>query len=148
MVCKYFRNSPKIALCQVWLKLTQYGSGEDFLNITYIVSLLRKLSLLGKKSWIPFTQGCFVPSLVDIYLMFMEKIFLYVHYFEIISPWKRNKLEFSLPEDDLCQVWLTLAQWFWRRRFLNFVNVFFLEKLFPFGKGCDPSFEQTWIPST
>jgi hypothetical protein len=22
-------------------------------------------------------------------------------------------------KDDLCQVWLKLAQWFWRRRFLN-----------------------------
>ena len=26
----------------------------------------------------------------------------------------------------LCQVWLKLAQWFWRRRFLNFDNVFLL----------------------
>jgi hypothetical protein len=30
-----------------------------------------------------------------------------------------NKLESSTPKDDLCQVWLKLAQWFWRRRFLN-----------------------------
>jgi hypothetical protein len=29
-----------------------------------------------------------------------------------------NKLEFPLSKDDLCQVWLKLAQWFWRR-FLN-----------------------------
>ena len=28
-------------------------------------------------------------------------------------------------KDALCQVWLKLAQWFWRRRFFNFVNVFF-----------------------
>ena len=27
-----------------------------------------------------------------------------------------NKLEFPLPKDALCQVWLKLAQWFWRRR--------------------------------
>ena len=27
-----------------------------------------------------------------------------------------NKLESPLPIDDLCQVWLNLAQWFWRRR--------------------------------
>ena len=26
----------------------------------------------------------------------------------------------------LCQVWLKLAQWFWRRRFLNFVSLFSL----------------------
>ena len=35
-----------------------------------------------------------------------------------------NKLESPSPKDALCQVWLKLAQWFWRRRFLNFVNVF------------------------
>mgnify|MGYP003685852939 CR=1 FL=1 len=36
-----------------------------------------------------------------------------------------NKLESPSPKDALCQVRLKLAQWFWRRRFLNFVNVFF-----------------------
>ena len=39
---------------------------------------------------------------------------------------KFNKLEFPLPKDALCQVWLKLAQWFWRRRCLNFVNVYLL----------------------
>ena len=37
-----------------------------------------------------------------------------------------NKLEFPSPKDDLCQVWLKLAQWFWRRKILKFVNVFLL----------------------
>ena len=37
-----------------------------------------------------------------------------------------NKLEFPSPKDALCQIWLKLAQWFWRRRFLNFVNIFSL----------------------
>ena len=37
-----------------------------------------------------------------------------------------NKLESPSPEDALYQVWLKLACWFWRRRFLNFVNVFSL----------------------
>ena len=27
-----------------------------------------------------------------------------------------NKFEFSSPKDALCQVWLKLGQWFWRRR--------------------------------
>ena len=34
-----------------------------------------------------------------------------------------KKLESPSPKDALCQIWLKLAQWFWRR-FLNFVNVF------------------------
>ena len=37
-----------------------------------------------------------------------------------------NKLKSPSPKDALCQVWLKLAQWFWRRRFLNFINVFSL----------------------
>ena len=37
-----------------------------------------------------------------------------------------NKLESPSPKDALCKVWLKMAQWFWRRRFLNFVNVFLL----------------------
>ena len=37
-----------------------------------------------------------------------------------------NKLESPSPEDALCQVWLKLAQWFWGRRFFNFINVFSL----------------------
>jgi hypothetical protein len=32
--------------------------------------------------------------------------------------------EFPLPKDALCQVWLKLAQWFWRRRFLNDPTLF------------------------
>ena len=58
---------------------------------------------------------------------------MYFRFFIVISPCKRvgpfictNKLESPSPKDALCQVWLKLAQWFWRRRFFNFVNVFSL----------------------
>jgi hypothetical protein len=34
-------------------------------------------------------------------------------------PLSLNKLESPSPKDDLCQVWLKLALWFWRRRLLN-----------------------------
>ena len=50
----------------------------------------------------------------------------------LLSLWKLhvngsslNKIESHSPEDALCQVWLKLAQWFWRR-FFNFFNVFLL----------------------
>ena len=36
-----------------------------------------------------------------------------------------NKFEFSSHKDALCQVWLKLAQWFWRRDFFS-SNVFSL----------------------
>jgi hypothetical protein len=34
-------------------------------------------------------------------------------------PLPLNKFESPSPKDNLCQVWLELALWFWRRRFLN-----------------------------
>ena len=47
---------------------------------------------------------------------------MYFCNFIIISTWKKgraihmNKLDFPLCKDVLCQLWLKLAQWFWRRR--------------------------------
>jgi hypothetical protein len=60
-----------------------------------------------------------------------------------------NKLKFPLPKDNVYQVWLNLARWFWRRRFfLKIFSVFLLFLLSsPLGEGQSPSFEQTWIPS-
>jgi hypothetical protein len=55
----------------------------------------------------------------------MFKIFQCIFTLSLLSPLGEglslyfNKLESLLPKDDLCQVWLKLAQWFWRRRFLN-----------------------------
>ena len=37
-----------------------------------------------------------------------------------------NKLIYPSPKEDLCQIKLKLAQWFWRRRFFKFINVFLL----------------------
>jgi hypothetical protein len=45
-------------------------------------------------------------------------VFLHFHYYlplEKGNPLHLNKLETPPPKDDLCQVWLKLAQWFWRR---------------------------------
>jgi hypothetical protein len=46
--------------------------------------------------------------------------------FEVDLALYLNNLEFPLPKDDLCQVWLKLACWFWRRRFLKIFSVFLL----------------------
>ena len=42
------------------------------------------------KTWVPFTQECFVSSLVEIYPVVLEKKILksmYFRYFLVISPW-------------------------------------------------------------
>jgi hypothetical protein len=46
-------------------------------------------------------------------------LFRYYLPFEKGDPLHLNKLESPFPKDDLCQVWLKLAQWFWRRRVEN-----------------------------
>ena len=62
------------------------------------------------------------------------KFSMYFNYFKHYLIFEKglalhlNNLELPSPKDALCQVWLKLAQWFWRmpRRFLKFVNFFLL----------------------
>jgi hypothetical protein len=57
-----------------------------------------------------------------------------------------NKLKSSTPpppQEDLRQIWLKLAQWFWRRRFLKIFSVFLLSLLSPLGEALSPLFVQT-----
>ena len=57
-----------------------------------------------------------------------KNIFNRIKHFSLIYPWKKgvhlhlNKLESPLPKDELCQVWLKLAQWFWKSNFFNIFN--------------------------
>jgi hypothetical protein len=54
------------------------------------------------------------------FLKIFSSFSLFRYYFPLERgyPLLLNKLEYLSPKDDLCQVWSTLAQWFWRR-FLN-----------------------------
>ena len=77
-----------------------------------------------------------MPRLVEIGSVVLEKkIFNFVNVFSLFRNYlpledgralHLNKTESTLPKVALCQVWLKLAQWFLRRRFFNFVNVFSL----------------------
>ena len=55
---------------------------------------------------------------------------MHIHSFAIISPLERGyplvliRFKFPSPKDDLCQVWSKLAQWFWKKRFLNDLTPF------------------------
>ena len=93
--------SPKDALCQVWLKLAQWFWLRGFFNFINVFWLFQ--------NYLPLEKG---------------------------RALHLKKLEFPSPKDALCQVWLKLAQWFWRRRFFNFVNVFSLFRNYlPLEKG-------------
>ena len=82
------------------------------------------------------TLGRFMPSLVQIGPMFLEKIYKFCRCIFAISkssPLEKDnaphlkRLEFPLPKNGLCQVWFKLSQLFFRRSFFfNFANVFSL----------------------
>ena len=72
-----------------------------------------------------WTRGCGEKDFI-----FHQYIFA-IFVLSIISPlgkeqgpsFEKNN-EYPSIKDVLCQVWLKLAHWFWRRSFYNFVNVF------------------------
>jgi hypothetical protein len=65
------------------------------------------------------TQGWFVPSLIEIGLLALEKIFFfnfqYIFTLLLLSPLHLKNVESLYSKDELCQVWLKLAKRFRRR---------------------------------
>jgi hypothetical protein len=75
--------------------------------------------------WIPFTQKCFVPRLIEIGLLILEKKIIFFKFNEVLllllsslRKWPvlhLNNSEFPLAKDNLCQFSLEFAQRFCRR---------------------------------
>ena len=60
---------------------------------------------------------------------------LFRNYFHLVIGMAHhlNKPESLSSKDalvEVCQVWLKLAQWFWKRRLLNFVQIFLLFRIY------------------
>ena len=79
---------------------------------------LEKDMALFEQTWIPITQGCFVPGLVESGPVVLEKdlnfrqcifAFLYHLPLEMGVTLHFNKLKSLLTKDALCQVWLKLG---------------------------------------
>ena len=93
--------------------------------------------------------------LIIIIIMLIERKKKHYLLYENLMVLHVNKLEFPSPKDALCQIWLKLAQRFWRRRFLNFVKVFSLfrnhlplEKGGPFiSSNLKPHHPRMFVPS-
>ena len=113
---------------------------RGFLNIFNIILLFR--------FYLPFEKGEVLhlnnlksPPLKDVLCQVWLKLTLlfwigrFLNIFNIISlfcyylPLEKdvalhlNKRESPSSKDPLCQVWMKLAQWFWRRNFLNIFNI-------------------------
>jgi hypothetical protein len=68
-----------------------------------------------KFDWIwPAGSGEDFKKKISVFLLF--RYYLPLEWDNPIHLYKRKP---STPKDDLCQVYLKLALWFWRRRFLN-----------------------------
>ena len=81
---------------------------------------------LPRQTWIPLHPRTPKWFLTGRFLNFVNVFSLFRNYLPLEKGVAIHlyKLEFPSTKDDLCQVWLKLAQWFWRTRFLHFVNVF------------------------
>ena len=69
------------------------------------------------RTWVPdpFSQGCIVPSLVEIGPVYC--IYMYISYVCLLcGMWVCRLYARCVLFNALCQVWLKLVQWFWRRR--------------------------------
>ena len=82
--------------------------------------------------WLKLSQWFWRRRLFNFVYVF--SIFCYFH-LEKGGTHHLNKFESPSPKDALCHVWLKLAQWFWRRRFFNLVNVFLQFRYLPWENG-------------
>ena len=143
---KFESPSPKDALCKVWLKLAHwFWRRRLFLNLVNVFSLflnylpfekggalhLNKLDSPAPKDalckvWLKLAQWFwrrrFFFNFVNVFSIFRNYLPL-----EKGAALHLNKFESASSKDALCQLWLKLAQWFWRRKFFLFKkNVFSL----------------------
>ena len=93
---------------------------EFLYNIRYVANT-SSLKCILLQRFINITRGPWSTSLTWENTRISS---MYFRYFVITSLWKRAELRST--KDSLCKDWLKLAQWFWRSRLLNFVNVFSL----------------------
>ena len=104
--------------CSV-LRLVEIGPTVQERKIHKFHQCIFAISLLS-----PFCKLWFLrrfSNFVNVFLLFRNYLQL-----EKGKALHLHKLESPSPKDALCQIWLKFAQWFWRRRFLNFVNIFSL----------------------
>ena len=136
-------HSTKDALCQVWLKLAHWFWRRRFFNFVNVFSLFLNYLPLEKggtlhlnKTESPSPKDTLCQVWLKLTQWFWRRRFWnFVNVFSLFRNYlpldesrvlHLKKLEFPSPDDALCQVWLNMAQWFWKRRFFNFGNVFSL----------------------
>ena len=125
--------SPKDALCQVWLKLARWFWRRGLFYFVNVFSLFHTYLPLEKSGalhlnkhespstndalcqvWLNWPSG----SGEEVFFNFVNVFSLFHNYLPLEKGMALhlNKLEYPSHKDALCQDWLKLAQWFWRKR--------------------------------
>ena len=111
------------------------------------------------KTWVPFTQGCSMPSRLKLACSesgedYFKTSVMYFRYFDIITSWKRawtwTTLKSLHPIASMVCARFSqkLTQWFWRR-FFTFSPIFSLFRyLSPFEKGVTLYLIKLEVPNT
>ena len=151
-------SSPKDVLYQIWLKLIQWFLRRRFLNFVNVFLLFRNYLPLGKGGTVHLNKlelSSHTDALCQIclilnqwFLKFSQCVFA-ISYLSTLGKGRNPSFEqtkvlcqFPSTKDALWQVWLKLAKWFLRRRFMNLVNAFSLfRKYLLLEKG-----NALWIP--
>jgi hypothetical protein len=109
---------PKDNLYQVWLKLACWFWRSFFFNIntgTYGFSYCGLTRTPGTMMWTILNLNFHVNITYSGSMALTPPHFCNYFPFEEDLAFNLNNLEFPLPKNDLYQVWLKLAGWFWRR---------------------------------
>jgi hypothetical protein len=131
---------PKDDLCQVSLKLAKWfwrrflNDPIPFLYFCDYLPFEEDLSLYVNNVEFPSSKDNLYHVWLNWACWFWRRFkkkcseFLLFRYYLPLEkgfPLCLNNVKFPTPKDDLCQVWLKLAQCFWRRGFLNDPTPFF-----------------------
>ena len=105
-----------------------------FLLFCFYLPLRVRCGPLFVKIWIPSTQGCFVPNLVEIGPVVLKRgffnIFNIILLFRFYLPFEKdvayhlNKFESPPSKGALCQIWLKLIKLIWIQIFSIYFFLF------------------------
>ena len=113
-----------VEICPVVLRKKSFKVVNVFsLCCNYLPFEESVVLLLKKKKRIPNTEGSSVPNLIEIGPIIL-KLFNFYEVFLLLSPlgkesgssYEQTSIPIIQLMDALCQGWLKLAQWFWRRK--------------------------------
>ena len=121
----YIVDSPSLkdALYQVYLKLAQWFFNVLSLCFCYCVIMEKKYCPSIEETWVPFTQGCIVPSWIEATPVVLKKIFCCVNLlsqFHYYLPFEKDVWTIFHPLHQICfvpslaEIWPVLKRiFFW-----------------------------------